>query len=74
MSREEATAMRVLIKLRAEERYLVSPGVWTPDVTEAKDFKSLLPALDYQREHKLNGVEAFFCFDESKYNFALRIS
>ena len=65
---------KIQIKKMEEQRYLVSPEVWTSDVMEAKDFKSLLPLLDYQREYKLAGVEAFFWFDEPKYNFVLKVS
>jgi len=66
--------VKVVIKKREEASYLVSPGVWTTDILQAKEFKSLLSILDYRREHKLEKVEALFCFQEAKYNFALKIS
>jgi len=65
--------MRVLLKVKGEDRYLASPGGWTENDTEAKDFKSLLPVVEYLREHKLENVEAFFRFDDPKYNFVLRL-
>ena len=65
--------MRVLLKAKGEERYLVSPGTWTKNDLEAKDFKSLLPVLQYLREHKIENVEAFFRFDDPKYNFVLKV-
>ena len=70
---EKGAFMRVLLKAQGEERYLVGPGLWTKNDLEAKDFKSLLPVLEYLREHKIENVEAFFHFDDPKYNFVLRV-
>ena len=61
------------VSTREQERYLVGPQVWTHEIQRAKDFTSLLPALDYQERYKLANVEAFFSFDEPKYNFAIKI-
>src|SRR5256885_1722481 len=66
-SLEKGDAMKVILKKEGEERYLVREGVWTENVMEAEDFKSFLPLLDYRREHNIEGVEAFFWFDDPKY-------
>ncbi len=70
---EKGIAMKVLLKRKDHECFLASPGAWTKDITEAQRFKSFLEVLDYRREHGLEGVEAYFHFDDPKYNFVLNI-
>jgi len=65
--------MKVFLKMKGQERYLVSPEVWTADVTEAQNFKSFLAVLDYCREHRIMNVEAVFWFEDPAYNFVLKL-
>ncbi len=65
--------MKVLLKLKGEERYLAQSGGWTASRAEAQDFKSYLAVLDYQREHKLGNVEALYSFEDPQYDFILTV-
>lgn len=65
--------MKVLLKMREEERYLVSLGVWTTDPNEARDFTSFAPLLEFQHQHQLKDVEALYFFEDQQYNFVLKL-
>jgi hypothetical protein len=65
--------MKVLIKRREEDSYLVRVGLWSETVEEARDFRSLLAVLDFRREHRLEKVDAFFLFEDPQYNFVLKM-
>jgi hypothetical protein len=66
--------VKVLLKTKGHESFLGNSGKWTADMMEAQDFKSFLAVLDYRREHKVPDVEAYFAFDDAKYNFVLKIN
>ena len=59
--------MQIVLQDIKTSLYYKAPGVWTRDVSEAKDFSSSQRALKFVKQHALIGVQVLVAFVEPAY-------
>jgi len=60
--------MKILLQHIRTQLYLRSLGNWTANPLEAHDFQHSQRAIDYAREHALNGVQIAVKFIDSQFD------
>lgn len=60
--------MKILLQHMRTQLYLRSLGNWTANPLEAFDFQHSQRAIDFAREHALNGVQIAVKFIDSQYD------
>ncbi len=60
--------MKILLQHVRTQLYLRSLGNWTGNAYEALDFQHSQRAIDFAREHSLNGVQIAVKFIDSQFD------
>ena len=60
--------MRILLQHVRTELYLRSPGKWTTDPFEALDFQHSQTAIDFARDHDIDGVQIAVTFADRQFD------
>ncbi len=61
--------MKVLIRDKSKNVYLAADGTWVNNFEQALDFSSSTQAIAHIAAQRLVGVELFFAFPRSEFNF-----
>jgi len=64
--------MKVLLKETATGRFLSGSDRWTPDPTDALNFRTTPAAMDYSRIHGYSGSTIILKFINSQYDLELK--
>jgi alpha-D-ribose 1-methylphosphonate 5-triphosphate synthase subunit PhnL len=60
--------MRILLQHARTGLYLRSPENWTANPFESLDFKNSQAAIDFAREHNIDGIQIAVTFMDSQFD------
>jgi hypothetical protein len=60
--------MKILLQHVRTQLYLQSPGKWTANPFEALDFQHSQTAIDFAREHRIDGIQIAVTFVDRQFD------
>jgi hypothetical protein len=66
--------MKVLIRDRSTRLFLADHGTWVTNTGSAHDFESCVEAVNHLGRQHLKGVDLWFAFPISRYDFRLPLT
>ena len=63
--------MKILLQHVRTQLYLQTPGTWTANPFEALDFHHSQSAIDFARDHEIDGAQIAVCFVDRQFDEVL---